>query len=377
MKNLSLYIHIPFCAQKCFYCDFASYAGKDNLKKEYIDCLVKELNEVRESYSNYLINTIFIGGGTPSILSPDEMKIIFTAIKTLNLSNSIEYTMECNPGSLDADKLRVMKEYGVNRISLGLQAVQDNLLKTLGRVHDFKTFKDNFIMAREFGFNNINVDLMFGLPNQTLNQWIDSLNEISDLRPDHISAYSLIIEEGTPFYDFYDKGKIILPDEDVERDMYNLTLKILKDKGYHQYEISNYSLSEKECKHNLAYWDMKEWIGVGSGSSSFINNKRIKNVDAIADYIEKIKLNEKPYEDVIENTEEDTMEEFMFMGLRKLEGINEKNFNERFSKSLDEVYNDVINKHINKGLLIRDKGKIYLSSKGLEVSNQVMADFLL
>lgn len=377
MKKLALYIHIPFCAQKCLYCDFASFSGKGYLRKDYIECLCKEINDAHKELDNYVIETIFIGGGTPSILVVDEMKKLLGTIRNLNLSKNIEYSMECNPGSLNEHKLKVMKEYGVNRISMGLQAVQDGLLKTLGRVHNFEEFKENFLTARKCGFHNINVDLMFGLPNQTLEQWKESLNYISDLKPEHISAYSLIIEEGTPFYDFYEKDIIELPTEDIERDMYNSTLEILKNKGYNQYEISNFSLEDKECRHNLAYWGMKEWIGLGSGASSFINNKRIKNVDSIEEYIEKIKNNEKPYEEIIENSKEDTMEEFMFMGLRKLGGIDESEFEKRFSQPLDAVYKNVINKYLEQGLLKRDKGKLYLSKEGIEVSNQVMAEFLL
>lgn len=377
MKRIALYIHIPFCTQKCLYCDFASFSGKGYLRKDYIECLCKEIMDTHSELGDYIIDTIFIGGGTPSILVVDEMKKLLSTIKNLNLSHNIEYSMECNPGSLNEEKLNVMKEYGVNRISMGLQAVQDNLLKTLGRIHNFKEFKENFLTARKCGFDNINVDLMFGLPNQTLNQWKETLSSICNLRPEHISAYSLIIEEGTPFFNLYEKDIIELPNEEIEREMYNSTLEILKSNGYSQYEISNFSLPGKECRHNLAYWGMKEWIGLGSGASSFINNKRIKNVDSIEEYIKKINNNEKPHEETIENSQEDTMEEFMFMGLRKLEGIDETEFEKRFSQSLDAVYKNVINKYVEQGLLKRDKGKLYLSKEGIELSNQVMAEFLL
>lgn len=377
MKKISLYIHIPFCAQKCFYCDFPSYSGKDKFKEAYIKSLSSELIKLHNSLGNYNIETIFIGGGTPSVLSEKELESLLKEVNKLNLSNNIEFSIECNPGSLTGEKLEVMKRLGINRISMGLQAVQDGLLKALGRIHNFKLFKENFFLARKYGFDNINVDLMFGLPNQTLEDWNKTLLDITELEPEHISAYSLIIEEGTVFYNLYENNRLQLPSEDVERSMYDSTLSILREKGYHQYEISNYSKLNKECKHNLVYWNMKEWIGVGSSSSSFIDGKKIKNVDSIEEYIKRIENNEKPYEEVIKNSENDTMEEFMFMGLRKVSGIREEDFNRRFSKSIDDVYKNVIKKYVNEGLLIRDKGRIYLSKKGIELSNQVMMGFLM
>lgn len=377
MKHLGLYIHIPFCKQKCYYCDFASFPGKEHLQKDYINALCKEIRETFKTLDSYIIDSVFIGGGTPSILEICNMELLFTEINKLNKSEDIEYSMECNPGSLNEEKLKIMKEFGINRISMGLQAVQDDLLKSIGRIHDFNDFKNNFNLARKYGFNNINVDLIFALPNQSLDQWKETLETICKMKPEHISAYSLIIEEGTAFYSLYEKGKINLPKEDLERDMYTIGKQILKDNGYNQYEISNYSLEGKECRHNLKYWDMDQWIGVGSNSSSFINNKRIKNISDIKKYVEKINNNEMPYEDIIENTKKDNMEEFMFMGLRKIEGINEKEFYLRFNESLDEIYKDVIKKYENQELLVRDKGRLYLTEKGMEVSNIIMADFLL
>lgn len=377
MKHLGLYVHIPFCKQKCYYCDFASFPGKEGLQKDYIKALCKEIREAFKTLDAYIIDSIFIGGGTPSILDTCNMEVLFTEINNLNKSKDVEYSIECNPGSLNEEKLKIMKKFGINRISIGLQAVQNELLKSIGRIHDFENFKSNFNLARKYGFNNINVDLIFALPNQSLNDWKETLKTICKMKPEHISAYSLIIEEGTAFYKLYEKGKINLPKEDLEREMYNIGKKLLKENGYNQYEISNYCLEGKECRHNLKHWDMKEWIGVGSNSSSYIDNKRIKNISDVKTYIDTINNDKVPYEEVIENTEKDNIEEFMFMGLRKTEGIDEKEFFLRFHKMLDEIYKDVIKKYEKQELLVKDKGKLYLTEKGIEVSNIIMADFLL
>lgn len=377
MDKISLYIHIPFCAQKCLYCDFPSFARKDNLRKAYIEALNKEIISLREKYNNLEINTIFIGGGTPSVLEADELECLLKEVAKLNMAKDIEYSMECNPGNLTEEKLEVMKNYGVNRISIGLQAKQDNLLKGLGRIHNYKTFKENFLLAKKVGFNNINVDLMFGLPNQRLNEWEETLREIISLEPAHISAYSLIIEEGTAFYNLYENDKLKLPTEEEERKMYHLAKKILEENGFNQYEISNYAKEGKECRHNLAYWNMDNWIGVGSAAASYINGKRIKNISSVEEYINSINEKGEAVEEIINNSKNDNMEEFMFMGLRKINGIDENEFKKRFSMNINDVYGEILNKYIDEGLLIRDSGRIFLSEKGIEISNIIMADFLL
>ena len=377
MDKISLYIHIPFCAQKCLYCDFPSFARKDHLRKAYIEALNKEIINLREKHNNLEINTIFIGGGTPSVLESNELECLLKEIAKLNMAKDIEYSMECNPGNLTEEKLEVMKKYGVNRISMGLQAKQDNLLKGLGRIHNYKTFKENFLLAKKVGFNNINVDLMFGLPNQSLNEWEETLREIISLEPAHISAYSLIIEEGTTFYNLYENDKLKLPTEEEERKMYHLAKKILEENGFNQYEISNYAKEGKECRHNLAYWNMDNWIGVGSASASYINGKRIKNISSVEKYINSINEKREAVEEIINNSKNDNMEEFMFMGLRKINGIDENEFKNRFSMNINNVYGEIINKYIDEGLLIRESGRIFLSEKGIEISNIIMADFLL
>ncbi|EOU1109349.1 radical SAM family heme chaperone HemW [Clostridium perfringens] len=377
MEKISLYIHIPFCAQKCLYCDFPSFARKDHLRKAYIEALNKEIISLREKYNNIEINTIFIGGGTPSVLEADELECLLKEVAKLNMAKDVEYSMECNPGNLTEEKLEVMKKYGVNRISMGLQAKQDNLLKGLGRIHNYKTFKENFLLAKKVGFNNINVDLMFGLPNQRLNEWEETLREIISLEPAHISAYSLIIEEGTAFYNLYENDKLKLPTEEEERKMYHLAKKILEENGFNQYEISNYAKEGKECRHNLAYWNMDNWIGVGSASASYMDGKRIKNISSVEEYINSINEKGEAIEEIINNSKNDNMEEFMFMGLRKINGIDENEFKNRFSMNINNVYGEIINKYIDEGLLIRESGRIFLSEKGIEISNIIMADFLL
>lgn len=377
MDKISLYIHIPFCAQKCLYCDFPSFARKDHLRKAYIEALNKEIISLREKHNNLEINTIFIGGGTPSVLEADELECLLKEVAKLNMAKDIEYSMECNPGNLTEEKLEVMKKYGVNRISMGLQAKQDNLLKGLGRIHNYKTFKENFLLAKKVGFNNINVDLMFGLPNQRLNEWEETLREIISLEPAHISAYSLIIEEGTAFYNLYENDKLKLPTEEEERKMYHLAKKILEENGFNQYEISNYAKEGKECRHNLAYWNMDNWIGVGSAAASYINGKRIKNISSVEKYINSINEKREAVEEIINNSKNDNMEEFMFMGLRMIEGINLKTFKKRFGKDVFDIYDEVIKNNIKKGLLVVDSEKLYLSEKGIELSNYVMSDFIL
>ena len=374
MKDISLYIHIPFCKLKCFYCDFPSYARIDYLRGDYVKALCKEIKEKNITHN---IKSIFIGGGTPSYLSSEDLKVLLETINTLNFDENIEFTIECNPGTVDKEKLIVMKEGGINRISMGLQAVQNSLLKEIGRIHSYKNFEDNFKLAREVGFDNINVDLMFGLPNQKVEEWKESLELVTSLGVDHISAYSLIVEEGTPFYKMWERDKLILPSEDDERDMYKITKEILTELGYHQYEISNYSKDGKDCFHNKVYWKLDEYIGLGSASSSYYEGKRIKHIENVAEYIERINNNQSVVQEIIENSKEDNMEEFMFMGLRLIDGIEIEEFNRRFSINLLDVYKESVDNNIKKGLLIIENGYIKLTEKGVELSNSVMSDFII
>lgn len=373
MKEISLYIHIPFCKQKCLYCDFPSYSGKEKLMNEYIIALNKE---ILQKAKDYRINSIFIGGGTPSYLNDSNLQSLLSTLNKLNLKENIEFTVECNPGTLNKRNLEIMKKYNVNRISMGLQSTKNSSLKEIGRIHTYEDFKNNYSLAREIGFDNINIDLMFGLPNQTLEDWKNSLEEIVELEPEHISAYSLIIEEGTCFYNLYEQDKLNLPDEEKERSMSSITNEILDNHNYHQYEISNFAKKDKECFHNKVYWKCTEYLGLGVSASSFINKKRIKNIDDIEKYIEKINKNEDIIEEIHVNDIKDDMEEFVFMGLRMIEGININEFRKRFDKDIYEVYGEVIKKNIKRELLICNSENIYLSSKGIEISNYIMSDFI-
>ncbi|MBS5950562.1 MAG: oxygen-independent coproporphyrinogen III oxidase [Clostridium sp.] len=373
-KELSLYIHIPFCKQKCFYCDFPSYASIDYLREDYVKALCKE---IEEKAINYKIKSIFIGGGTPSYLETKEIAKLLKTISKLDLEEGLEFTMECNPGALAEEKLKTMIDGGVNRISMGLQAVQNSLLKDIGRIHTFKEFTENFNLARKVGFKNINVDLMFGLPNQSFDEWKESLEIIASLNPEHISAYSLIVEEGTAFYKLWEKNKLILPLEEDERRMYSETKEILKAKGYHQYEISNYSKEGYECYHNKVYWKSMNYLGLGSASTSFIDGKRIKNIENVKAYIDGIMDDKSIVLEENENSKEDNIEEFVFMGLRMIEGISKEEFKGRFKLDIYEIYNKEIKKNIENGLLLDVDDRLKLTEKGIEFSNLVMSDFIL
>lgn len=373
-KELSLYIHIPFCKQKCFYCDFPSYASIDYLREDYVNALCKE---IEEKVIDYKIKSIFIGGGTPSYLETKEIAKLLKTISKLDLEEGLEFTMECNPGALEEEKLRTMIEGGVNRISMGLQAVQNSLLKDIGRIHTFKEFTENFNLARKVGFKNINVDLMFGLPNQSFDEWKESLETIASLNPEHISAYSLIVEEGTPFYKLWERNRLILPSEEDERRMYSETKDILKVKGYHQYEISNYSKEGYECYHNKVYWKSMNYLGVGSASTSFIDGKRIKNIENVKAYIDRIMDDKSIVLEENENSKEDNIEEFIFMGLRMIEGISKEEFKSRFKVDIYEMYSKEIKKNIENGLLLEVDDRLKLTERGIEFSNLVMSDFIL
>ncbi|MDU4883614.1 radical SAM family heme chaperone HemW [uncultured Clostridium sp.] len=374
MKEISLYIHIPFCKQRCFYCDFPTFAGKERFREEYIDALIKE---IKDKCSDYLIKTIFIGGGTPSYLEENDLEKLLITVSKLNLSDKLEYSMECNPGTVSESKLKIMKKYGVNRISFGLQSCNDNLLKKIGRIHTLEEFLENYNLARKIGFNNINIDLMYGLPNLTIQDWKNTLEKICELKPEHISAYSLIIEEGTVFYKLYEKDKLELPSEDDERIMDKITKDILKANGYHQYEISNFALDGKECEHNKVYWSLDEYIGVGSASSSYMDGYRFTNTSNINEYIENINNNVSVVIERYENSIKDEMEEFVFMGLRMVSGIDLLKFKKKIGVDINSIYKEVIEKNIKDGLLVVEQNKMFLTAKGMELSNSVMSDFIL
>ena len=373
MKELSLYVHIPFCKSKCLYCDFPSFANRENLMSDYINALIKEINM---KATKYIIRSLFIGGGTPSYLSEGDLEKLLKCLDKLNFKENAEKTIECNPGTISDNKLKIIKKYNINRISIGLQSVDNNILKSIGRIHTFEQFKENYQKIRKYGFNNVNIDVMFGLPNQSVKNYINGLKEIINLKPDHISAYSLIIEEGTPFFKDYENEKLNLPNEDQEREMYHKGKELLELNGYNQYEISNFAKDNKMCFHNIQYWKCNEYLGVGAYSSSFIDSKRIKNVQDIKEYIHLIDNNKST--EIIENINNlnDNMEEFLFMGLRMIEGIEKLEFERRFKKNIYSIYNSQINNNIKKGLLLDKDERIKLTPLGIEFSNEVMCQFI-
>ena len=420
-KPLELYVHIPFCKKKCNYCDFLSAPASKPRRQEYLKALLMEIVIWSgAAYDDYEVKSIFIGGGTPTMLDAPQMNNLIAMLKIyFNVSNSAEITIECNPESVTKEKLLAYKECGVNRLSFGLQSANNDELAVLGRVHTWEQFLESFKLARECGFANINVDLMSALPGQTLESWMDTLKKVAELDPEHISAYSLIIEEGTPFYARYgeseekrpllcgrpalaapgaaDEDGVIdvkvadevetpealnwpdLPDEDTERAMYDVTAETLAGYGYDRYEISNYAKKNRECAHNVGYWTGIDYIGLGLGASSMFDGARFTNLRDIEIYKEAGKKTQLPtdWETVRQLTDERKIEEFMFLGLRMMRGVSRKEFERRFKLSMDEVYGEVIAKYVGLGLLEESDGWVRLTKKGIDVSNTVLADFLL
>ncbi|WP_026884876.1 radical SAM family heme chaperone HemW [Clostridium akagii] len=372
MKEIALYIHIPFCKQKCLYCDFPSFCNLEPLMDDYIEALG---NELRTFKAKNIIKTIFIGGGTPTYLNLKSLIALKKIISELRIDKDVEFTIEGNPGTFTEEKLEVLKSMGVNRLSIGLQAVQDTLLKKLGRIHSYEDFTKSYNLARNLGFDNINIDLMFGLPGQTMEMWCETLETVIRLKPEHLSCYSLILEEGTAFYKLYSEED--LPSEDNVLKMYADTKKMLKENSYYQYEISNFSKMGFQCKHNIVYWDLNSYIGVGSSAHSYYKGVRYRNEANVKKYIENIKNNESVIVEKYNNTIEDDMEEFMFLGLRKIQGISLEEFNKRFKKDIYDVYGDVINKYKKDKLIIENLGRMRLSGRGIEISNYVLSDFII
>lgn len=378
-KELELYLHIPFCVSKCKYCDFLSAPSGEKQRQIYVERLCRRIrywSDVIHNYG-YEIVSIFVGGGTPSILTEAQITQVFEAVhESFPIRGDAEITLEMNPGTDVKDKLPVYRELGINRLSMGLQSADNEELKCLGRIHTYEDFRQVYQWAREAGFTNINVDLMSAIPGQTLESYEDTLRKVADLEPEHISAYSLIIEEGTPFYERYGEGRHAeeLPDEDIERQMYVRTGEILEDYGYHRYEISNYAKDGYECRHNLGYWDRKEYLGLGAGASSLMDHIRWKEPDHIGPSTGLV-LEER--EDFTRLRRKDEMEEFMFLGLRKINGVSEYDFYKSFRVSMDEIYKESIENLIKEGLLVREEDRIRLTDRGIDLSNYALSQFLL
>ena len=376
-----IYIHIPFCVKKCNYCDFLSFAMGQDAIEAYCKRLKEEIREESEAFFGKVVTSVFIGGGTPSILTKEQIASVLQTLKeSYQLSKDCEVTMECNPGTLDEEKLLWMRKAGINRLSIGLQSAHSKELELLGRIHSFEDFQESFRLARKAGFDNINVDVMFALPKQTLESYLDSLKKVCELRPEHISAYSLIIEEGTPFKELYkedqrciEKGlnPAVLPDEDAERRMYEQTEQFLSQFGYHRYEISNYSLDGQECRHNIGYWTRKDYLGLGLGASSLIQNQRWKQTESMENYLEQSQR------DIQVLSLQEQMEEFVFLGLRLMDGISYQDFEQAFHVDFKSVYETVLEKNRKDYFLLEDKDRLRLTKKGIDMSNYILAEFLL
>ncbi|MTI49381.1 MAG: oxygen-independent coproporphyrinogen III oxidase [Firmicutes bacterium] len=381
MKDLAIYIHIPFCYSKCYYCDFCSYPNRYDIRDKYIDYLKREIDiYARKISSHHNVKTIFIGGGTPSYIEGRYIHELLNHIyKKFDVSNLEEVTIESNPKTLDEEKLKIYKESGINRISLGLQTMNDSLLKEIGRIHTSKDFLETFELVRKQGFDNVNADIMFNLPNQKVKDVEDSLIKIIDLGIEHISFYSLKVEEGTPFHKRNEKGNLNLPSEDTEREMYHHGINILEENGYKHYEISNFAKKGFQCQHNLFYWKLKPYIGLGMAAHSNINSERYGNVIDFKEYFTSIDNGNLPID--LENKEiidrEMEMAEYMILGLRLLDGINKLQFYNRFGVTLENaIGSSVLSKLEKQGLLIVGNQNIKLTRRGADLSNQVFMELL-
>ena len=371
MKELGLYIHIPFCAKKCDYCDFISYCNKENKIEEYVKVLKQEINNELQKISEYKTTTIYIGGGTPSYIDSKYIVEILEVIKSKIDLKDAEITIELNPGTITEQKLLDYKEAGINRLSIGLQETNNELLKQIGRIHTYEEFLATYNLARKLDFQNINVDLMIGLPNQSIQNIKESLNKVINLKPEHISVYSLILEEGTKLYQKYENKEIELPDEELERNMYWYVKNTLENNGYKHYEISNFSKKGYESKHNINCWEQKEYIGFGLNAHSYLDGVRFSNTENLEEYIRKADriINEK-------QTIEDMKKEYMLLGLRKINGVSIQKFEEKFIENPIFLFRNELNKLVEKELLEVDGDIIKLTNRGLDLANVVWEEFV-
>ena len=395
-RNLSLYIHIPFCVQKCLYCDFLSFDDVLYAKQlQYMDALRTELRLYQPYADRYTVKTIFIGGGTPSTMDESLIEALLTQVRSVfRVDRFAEITIEANPGTLKYTDLLAYQSYGINRLSIGLQSADDEMLKMLGRIHNFDQFVAGYTSARRAGFRNINVDVMSGIPGQDMHSYVDTLTRVMEYRPEHISAYSLQVEEGTKLAE--DENLLgMLPEEETDRRMYAMTKKILRTNGYERYEFSNYCQPGYECRHNIVYWTGGEYIGFGLGASSLFKGERFSNLRNLEQYLElmgeaaKLMTPEQDairlYDAVAERLRRDQsamyvdrrMEEFMFLGLRMIRGVSRMEFKERFNRDMFDIYGAVINRYVDDGFLRLEEDRVALTDAGIDVSNIILADFIL
>lgn len=374
-KTLGLYIHVPFCIRKCNYCDFLSFHGSTEMQSRYVQTLVQEMEGWREKIHSYNVDTVFLGGGTPSVLTVSDMDKIFQGIADcFSISDLSEFTIECNPGTVTQEKLELYRGAGVNRISIGMQSAIEEELRKLGRIHTYNEFARCYKMVRKLGFTNVNIDVMSAVPGQTIQSYKDTLACVLELEPEHISSYSLIIEEGTPFYDQYADMPPV--DEDTDRQMYELTGKLLEEAGYERYEISNYAKPGSECQHNLKYWQGKMYLGLGLGASSYMERYRFTNEAVLSEYQDRISSGGCAVCEVEYPGESDEKAEFMYLGLRCMQGISVREFYTSFGEELADCFGKEIRQCVEQGLLVYEGDRIYLTKRGIDVSNRVFALFV-
>ncbi len=377
MKNIGIYIHIPFCQSKCYYCDFCSFPNMLENSEKYISFIKKEIDMYEEELRDYNVSTIFIGGGTPTVIDGKYIYEIMDYIYKKTKANKVEeITIEANPKTLDNDKLQIYKKAGINRISIGLQSMNDTMLKRIGRVHTVEDFINTYKLIRKFEFSNVSFDLMFNLPEQTLEDSLKTLELAIELEPEHISYYSLKVEEGTLFYSKYIKNQLILPNEDIERDMYHKGMELLEKGGYGHYEISNFAKKGYGSKHNLIYWKCKPYIGLGLSAHSYFRNYRYGNTEDMNLYFDqisnmKLAIEEKEFID-----KDMEIAEYLILGLRLIKGVSYKKFRDKFGINITDIYGKTINKYILEGLLEEDKDNIRLTKKGLDLCNIVFMEIL-
>ena len=379
-QPISLYLHIPFCVKKCHYCDFLSFPGCSlSRQAEYVDAMIQEIHAYREAAEDYEVKTIFLGGGTPSLLEKELVERLFHELYSVwRAAPEREITIEAHPETLSREKLIGYHMIGINRLSLGLQSTIAQELATIGRIHNYEQFLANYYLAREAGFDNINIDIMSALPGQTLISYGKTLERILKLQPEHISSYSLILEEGT---DFWENAEIerALPSEQTERIMYHYTKKCLQNAGYERYEISNYAKPGYACLHNQVYWTGGEYLGLGLGAASYWKGARFSNTPDMEEYMEncsRARITENRKE-IVTATQKSRMEEYMFLGLRMIRGVSIREFERRFGIPMNRIYGTVIRSYIGQGLLKIEQDRLMLTERGIDVSNSVMADFLL
>jgi oxygen-independent coproporphyrinogen-3 oxidase len=387
-KEIEIYIHIPFCKKKCNYCDFCSYENREDFIPEYIKYLLQEIQEVGEINQKaaesgiddlFFVKNIYIGGGTPSFIESSYIVQILETIKQYyKVDNQAEITIEVNPGTVTLEKLEDYKRAGVNRLSIGLQSIQEHLLKSIGRIHNYYDFLDTYRFAREIEFQNINVDLMIGLPNQTLWEVEDSLGEVISLEPEHISVYSLIVEENTKLQKQIDEGILRLPAEEIERKMYWKVKEILEQNEYNHYEISNFAKNGYESKHNMNYWNQKEYIGFGVAAHSYTNEIRYSNVESVEEYIQNFKMGKQEDNFVFHEKQNiiSKQKEYMLLGLRKIKGVSIQEFKNKFVENPIYLYHTELEKLVNEELLEIDGDYIKLTNKGLDLANLVWEEFV-